>query len=174
MTSSKVAPEAGAETFAPPVANVYAEGLLAGLAGGVAVALWFFVLDVLKGRPLYTPMVLGTALFGSAEQLADQPSLPINFETVLGFTWFHLLTFLVIGFLASQLLALAERAADIGFGAVLLFVLIEAGFLITCMAIAEPVLHAIAWPAVLVGNLLAAAAMAGVFWRRHRGLRIEP
>jgi hypothetical protein len=36
------------------------------------------------------------------------------------------------------------------------------------------VLRALAWPAVLLGNLLAAAAMVGYFWRRHPNLTIRP
>jgi len=36
------------------------------------------------------------------------------------------------------------------------------------------VLRALTWPEVLVGNLLAAAAMAAVFWRRHPRLAIRP
>jgi hypothetical protein len=42
------------------------------------------------------------------------------------------------------------------------------------MLFAEPVLQALAWPAVLLGNLLAAAAMGFTLWRWHPGLRILP
>ena len=31
--------------------------------GAATIAIWFAVLDVVSGRPLYTPTVLGTALF---------------------------------------------------------------------------------------------------------------
>jgi hypothetical protein len=36
------------------------------------------------------------------------------------------------------------------------------------------VLQAISWPSILIGNLLAAAAMGLVFWRRHPRLVIRP
>ena len=42
------------------------------------------------------------------------------------------------------------------------------------MVYAEAALQALTWPAILVGNLLAAAAMAIVFRRRHPRMRIEP
>jgi len=42
------------------------------------------------------------------------------------------------------------------------------------MFFAEPILHALAWPAVLVANVLAAAAMGGYFWVRHPNLRVQP
>ena len=37
-----------------------------------------------------------------------------------------------------------------------------------------PVLQALAWPAILVANLLAATAMGGFFWLRHPNLRVQP
>ena len=40
--------------------------------------------------------------------------------------------------------------------------------------IAAPVLQALTWPAVIVGNLLAAGVMAAYLWRRHPSLRVEP
>ena len=76
--------------------------------------------------------------------------------------------------MASRLLALAERNLNLGFGILLLFVIFEFGFVGAAFIFAEPVLHALTWPAILIGNLLAAAAMAGYFWRRHPNLTIEP
>ncbi len=39
---------------------------------------------------------------------------------------------------------------------------------------AELILHALAWSEVLVGNLIAAAAMGGYLWHRHPNLKIRP
>lgn len=153
---------------------VYTDGMLAGVAGGLAVALWFLVIDAWGGRPFYTPTVLGTAVFhggvGSVDLAAIRPSL----EVVLPFTWLHLLVFATIGVVASRLLAVAERNPNYGFGVLLFFVIFEIGFVAVCLVLAEQVLHALAWPAVLVGNLLAAVAMAAVLWRRHPDLRVLP
>jgi len=55
-----------------------------------------------------------------------------------------------------------------------LFVLFEFGFIAGAMLFAQPVLRALAWPAILVANLLAAAAMAGYFRLRHPNLRVQP
>ncbi len=154
--------------------RVYGEGLAAGLVGAATIALWFLLLDTIAGRPFYTPTVLGTALFRGGQGLDNPAALPVDFEVVMSFTWVHVLAFLVIGVAASRLLALAERDPNFGFGILLLFVIFSFGFVVVCMAFAGPVLRAIAWPAMLVGNLLAAAAMATVFWRRHPSLRIAP
>ena len=156
------------------VSGVYAEGIRAGLVGAATIALWFFLLDLIAGHPLYTPNVLGTALLRGSDALAAPETLPVSLETVITFTWIHVLAFLLIGVAASRLVALAEREPSFGFGIVLLFVFFEAGFLVASMVLAEPLLRALAWPAVVVGNLLAAGAMTAVFWRRHPRLTIRP
>jgi hypothetical protein len=56
----------------------------------------------------------------------------------------------------------------------LFFVIFEFGFVAAALVFAEPILHALAWPAVLMGNLLAAAAMGLYFWRHHLNLSIKP
>ena len=156
-----------------PIPAVYAEGLLAGIVGAVTVAIWFLIIDMVNGRPLYTPTVLGTALFGGAGLEAPESIAP-SFEMALSFTWVHVLVFLLIGVAGAWLLTFVEENPSVGFGVVILFVFFEFGFLLASTVIAEPVLHALAWPAVLVGNFLAAAAMAAIFWWRHPNLTIRP
>ena len=154
------------------VTRLYQEGLIAGLVGAATVALWFLIIDVIQGRPLYTPTVLGASLFhrGAAPWLDSVP----NFEMVLMFTWVHGLAFIVIGGIVARLLAFAERQPNMGFGILMLFVFFEFGFIAAAMLFAEPVLRALAWPAILVANLLAAAAMGSYFWLRHPNLRVQP
>ena len=150
------------------------EGIVAGLIGAATLAVWFLILDAIQGRPLYTPTVLGTALFGNASALGAPERLPVSFEMALMFTWVHVLAFAVLGGIAAYLLALAERDPNYGFGILLFFVVFMFGFLVVAMVFAEDVLHALAWPKILVGNLLAAGAMAAYFWRRHPNLTIRP
>lgn len=172
MTQPVVTSPTRDETRAP-VTDVYQEGIVAGLLGAAVIALWFLILDSARGLPLYTPSVLGAALF-RRELLASPGPLPISGEMVAVYTWVHGLVFCLIGGLASRLLALAEERPNLGFGIVLLFVVFEFGFVGVALAFAEPVLHALTWPAVLVGNLLAASAMAAYLWRRHPNLTIQP
>ena len=154
------------------VTRLYQEGLIAGLVGAATVALWFLLIDSIQGRPLYTPTVLGAALFhrGAAPWLDAVP----NLEMVLMFTWVHGLAFIVVGGVVARLLAVAERQPNLGFGVLMLFVLFEFGFIAVAMLFAEPVLRALAWPAILVANLLAATTMGGYFWLRHPNLRVQP
>ena len=153
--------------------RLYQEGLVAGLVGAVTIALWFLIIDVIQGRPLYTPTVLGTALFRRGAG-APWPEVLPDLEMVLMFTWVHGLVFVAIGGVAARLLGLAERQPSAGFGILMLFVFFEFGFIVTAMLLAAPVLQALAWPAILVANMLAAAAMGGYFWLRHPNLRVRP
>jgi len=116
------------------VTRLYQEGLIAGLIGAATVALWFLIVDSIQGRPLYTPTVLGAALFhrGAAPWLDAVP----NLEMVLMFTWVHGLAFVVIGGIVARLLALAERQPNAGFGILLLFVFFEFGFIAAAMLFA--------------------------------------
>jgi hypothetical protein len=154
--------------------RVYQEGIVAGILGALGVALWFLVVDLMHGRPFYTPTLLGTALFGRGVWPATLESVPPSFEMVAMFTWVHLLAFAVVGVVVARLLAMAERHPSLGFGFVLLFVILEACFTAAVMIVAAPVLRALTWPAILVANMLAAAVMAGYFWLRHPTMSMRP
>ena len=172
--SQVTSPVLPASSTAEEISKLYQEGIVAGIIGAATIAIWFLILDAINGRPLYTPTVLGTALFKGGEGLASPESLAVNLDMVLMFTWVHGLVFIIIGGVASRLLGLAEHNPNIGFGILLLFVMFEFGFVAVSMAFAEAVLRVLAWQAVLVGNLLAAAAMSGYFWQRHPNLTVSP
>jgi len=165
-------PHAG--TSMSDVARLYQEGIVAGVLGAATIAVWFLILDSINGRPLFTPSVIGTALFRGTQGMDAPESMPVSFDMVLVTTWLHFLVFTVVGGAASRLLGFAEERPNLGFGVILLFVVFEFGFLAVVMAFAQPVLHALTWPAILVGNLLAALVMAVYFWRHHPNLQIEP
>jgi hypothetical protein len=167
-------PTTTVSTFSPDTTRVYQEGIVAGILGGLTVALWFLVVDVAQGRPLYTPTVLGQALFGRGGWPGTLESLPPSFEMVAMFTWVHLLAFTVIGVAVSRLIAMAEQHPGLGFGFVLLFVILTACFTAAAMIVAAPVLRALTLPSILVANLLAAAVMAGYFWLRHPKMAMRP
>ena len=62
---------------------VYKEGFIAGIVGALTVALWFLVVDMMHGRPFYTPTILGTALFGRGVWPATLETAPASFEMVV-------------------------------------------------------------------------------------------
>jgi len=150
------------------------EGIMAGICGAATIILWFLLLDVLAGHPLYTPNMLGTALFKGGSGLMPLAHVELSLGIVGAFTALHWLVFALIGALASLLLALAEHNPNLGFGVLLFFILSTEGLVGGVMMFAEPVLHALAWQSVLVGNLFAAVTMGGYLWRRHAPMVIYP
>jgi hypothetical protein len=152
----------------------YGEGVAAGLIGAGTVAIWFFVLDLVKGRPLYTPAILGRAVFRgfTNANTFQQPDAP--FELIVSFTWLHGLVFCAIGLIGVWLIHKAEVSPHFGYGIALLLTIMLSGFIVICMLFAEPILHAITIPSILIGNLLAMAAMGVFFWRRHPKLKALP
>lgn len=161
-------------TASADVSEIYQQGIVAGVIGAATVAIWFFLIDLFQGRPFYTPNVLGAALFHRAGELDRSLGSAPSFESVVMYTWVHGMIFCLIGGVAAKLLALAERDLHLGFGIVLLFIVFEFGFVAAAFIVAEPILHFLAWPLVLVGNLLGAIAMTVYFWRHHPNLKISP
>jgi len=56
------------------------EGILVGLAGAAAVAVWFLLLDLVAGAPLRTPALLGEVLF---DGLRDRAALSDGYWTLV-------------------------------------------------------------------------------------------
>src|SRR6185295_9479726 len=80
---------------------VYEQGLAAGVLGAAAVAIWFLIVDLVAGRPFFTPSILGTALFQGSAAVATPERVPVSLEMVVVFTWIHVLVFVIIGVAAS-------------------------------------------------------------------------
>jgi hypothetical protein len=154
--------------------QVYQEGMIAGVLGALTIALWFLLLDTLSGRPLWTPTVLGTALFRGGAELGTPGTLPVSVEMVLMFTWVHGLVFIALGGIAARLLDHVERHPSSGFGVLLLFVVFQFGFIVVATFFATPALRVLSSWSILVANLLAAAAMTAYFRRRHPDIRVSP
>ena len=56
--------------------SIVREGLIAGFLGATAVAVWFFIVDMIGGRPLFTPNTLGEGLlsvFGRSPEPRNAP-----------------------------------------------------------------------------------------------------
>lgn len=146
------------------------DGIVAGILGGVAVAVWFFLLDLVLGRLLYTPAALGSALFHGATTTAD---VQVTAATVLGYTAVHFAGFILVGIVFAALVIRAEKSPPLLMGLALLFVTFETLLLGLVAIVAAWLLEALAWWSIGVGNLLAAAVMAFYLWRTHPRLRGE-
>lgn len=150
--------------------RVIREGLVAGFIGAIAVALWFLVLDLMRGQVLFTPAALGSAVLFGARGVA---AVEITAATVLGYTAIHFGAFLLLGLLASTLAVAAERQPELILGLVLLFVVLEAAFIGMIAIAANWLLGALHWWTIAVANIVAAAAMGVYLWNEHPLLQAE-
>lgn len=145
--------------------SVLREGLVVGMIGAAAVAVWFLAIDLVAGRIFFTPAALGSVIFHGA---TGEAAVQMNAVTVLGYTGVHLGAFFVTGMIAAAIVALAEdRHPYILLGAVLLFVTFETFFIGLLTIVAQWLLNVIPWWTIAVGNLVAAGAMGYYLWTRH-------
>lgn len=152
------------------------EGVLAGLVGAAAIALWFLILDTFRGQALHTPTVLGTAFFRGGAGL-EEGTLPVSIAMVTLYSVVHWLAFTVTGMLAALLVAAAARAGAVWTSILVffgLFAVLEFGFrLAGATLLTQEALYKLAWQNVMTGNLLAAAAMGVFLMQRQRSAKLE-
>jgi len=141
-------------------APVLREGVVAGIIGATAVALWFLVLDLAYGDPLRTPRFLGTAMLRQEDALGS----------VISYTIVHTLAFVLFGLAGALLLAAAEQRPAFLFPFMLLYLAFELFFFAVVLVLARWVLEELAGWAIVVGNLVAGASMLTYYFRTHRSL----
>jgi len=147
------------------------DGIIAGLIGATCIAVWFLIIDTIAGQPFRTPAALGAGL---VDVLGPNDPTDSMAAFVLVYTVFHFAAFMFVGLLASLIVHLARQEPSILLGFVVLFVATEVGFygLVGLLHQASS-LGSLAWYQVMIGNLIAAAAMGVYFWRTHRELEDE-
>ena len=160
----------GYHEFAAAPHPLLYEGVLAGVIGATAIAVWFFVLDAISGRMFFTPITLGRGLVGVIAPGVDYGPT----ASVLVYTVFHYAAFMFVGLAASLVVFLARKEPSILFAFILLFAVAEVGIyvLVSILDVATP-LGRFAWLQIMAGNVIAAGAMGWFFWHRHRELGEE-
>ena len=155
--------------------TVMRQGLMAGLIGAVAVAMWFFVVDIIEGRAFFTPALLGSVVFWGVR---DAAAVVISFQTVAAYTVIHFLAFGVVGVIVSRLLSDAEKEPSLLAVLLQLFIGLELGFHAVSALLFTSISAEVAWFNVAISNLIAAGAMGYYFWLKrlvlHRGLFQSP
>ena len=146
---------------------LFIRGLVTGLVGAAAVAVWFMLLDLIAGYPFRTPAALGSALlFGaSGERMVPGPGV------VAVYTVVHVAAFAISGLI---FVAIAEQFARWSpvLPLTIPFAIVLEAVVVAAMALgARWVLGAVGFWTVLVGNVLAVASMGWYVWRTDPALR---
>lgn len=122
--------------------------LMSGAYASAAVALFFLAVDGARGAPLFTPSLVGTALFAGAWPVANEA---IRFDMVALYSVFHLVACVAWGTALSVVYATVPAFQRRPWA------LAAASFATVTLAVA--VVDAVALPG-LVGSLGAAAVLA--------------
>ncbi len=151
------------------------ESIITGLIGAGVVALWFLILDLVKGQPLITPSVLGQVfILGKSDPDLAQPMM----VAVAAYTALHIAAFLTFGALVTWLVFQADRNNIARFALLMLFVAFEVLFYGLIVMFLQGTSGLFPFWTVLVANSLAAVAMGWYLFRRHpalwRALEREP
>jgi hypothetical protein len=138
------------------------QGLIVGLIGYAAVAVFYTVFDLLAARgSLFTVDLLGKAFFrGVRDPALLQLPQRLDADAIMIYNGFHLAAALVIGQVVTQLVALADRRPRSG-RAVL--AVLTAGFVVTVLAVGgltEGIRPLLPWWSIVVANA-AAVVLAG-------------
>ena len=144
--------------------RVIREGVVAGLIGATVVAVWFFIIDLIAGHPLFTPQALGQALMTA---LPGPSRGEGALQVIMLYTVFHYAAFFVLGMIAVGIIHASEREPSVLAGFLILFVAFEVGFYLFIMLIQRSLLGNIAWYQIGVANVLAAVFMGRYLVRAH-------
>lgn len=142
--------------------RVTREGIAAGLIGATAVAVWFAILDLIQGKFLATPVMLGTSL-GSLFLNGDTPGQAAAF---LGYTLFHYGAFVLAGLGFSWVVNGAEKVPSVVIGLLGLVAVFEVwwvgGTYLLSRGFGE-----LTWLQVFIANIIGAGVMSFYLWRQH-------
>lgn len=148
--------------------SVLGEGTDVGLIGGVAIAAYFLILDLIAGYPFRTPSVLGqVVLFGNPD-----PVLTVRDPAAIAaYTVFHFVLFILLGMALVKIVHLATTSSVIRFALLPLFLAFEVFFYGVIVMLSERTSELFPLWTVIVANTLAAVAMGITLWVRHPAFR---
>ena len=127
-------------------------GVIAGVIGATALAFWFLVIDGSQGEPFRTPGFLGGALLGT-------DALEPGAGPVILYTLLHYAAFIGVGLGVSWSLSKIHTTPNVFLGLALGFGLYDLVFYTSVTVTGIDVIGEFAWPAVLVGNLIAGVSL---------------
>src|SRR5260221_1341980 len=122
--------------------KIVRDGVIAGILGATAVAVWFVGVDVIYAHAFRTPTALGKGLL----RLFGPPTDDSVFMLVAAYTVFHYVAFIAAGLLVSVIVHWAQTQPTVLAGALMRFVAVSNGFSRLSSALGgSPLLRAPRW-----------------------------
>lgn len=148
-------------------ARIIIDGAVAGIIGAVVVALWFLIFDTIRGHPLETPAMLAATLLHGSHAAEVHRSLGL---LTLEYSMLHFAAFIAFGIAGGLLLETCETESSLLFSLAIFFAAFEVFFIAVVLFLGPNVMAELTWWGIIVGNLLATAAMLTYFFWRHPAL----
>jgi hypothetical protein len=126
-------------------------GMVGGLAAGFVVALWFFLVDVVSGQVLRTPVLLARIILGLDS--TDGVAALASPQLVLGYTVIHFTVFAFLGAVMAMFLAAIKIAPSVLLGAGFGVGALSAVYYLALLITGGDVLNVLPAPHVLGANL---------------------
>jgi hypothetical protein len=133
------------------------EGMMVGVMGACIVALWLLLVDFVQREAFFTPSLLADHLLGRDE---DAHALSVDLARVSAVAVVHGGLFVLFGIAAAWVVSRYVKHPSVVGLFVALFVALEGGFLVGSALLIPGAAGEIGHLAIVVGNALAAFAMA--------------
>jgi hypothetical protein len=147
-------------------ADLAFDAFYSGALGGSVVALFFLVVDVMDGQPLFTPSLLGRVLFHG---VAAQDVARVQLDAVAYYSIAHIAAFIALGAALAWLVHEVELHSRLPVVVLLvLFAILEVAFYAVASLALSGVVARLGIVRIAIANLLAAGLMALFFLLSHR------
>jgi hypothetical protein len=146
-----------------------ARGIVTGLVGAAAVAVWAVLVDLwVVGLAFFTPASIGSALFLGA----DSPAVVrVGLGIVAAYAVLHVAAFCGLGIILDAVAGRLERRPGLWLVTLMAFIIVGGASLGIVSLFAAWVMGMLGIWTIGVGSLIAVVAMAAYLWRTHPTLR---
>jgi hypothetical protein len=148
-------------------ARIVIDGAVAGIIGAFVVALWFLIFDTIRGHPLETPALLAATILHGSHTAQVHHAIGL---LTLEYSLIHFAAFIAFGIAGGLLLETCETESSLLFSLAIFFAAFEVFFIAVVLFLGPNVMAELTWWGIIVGNLLATAAMLSYFFWRHPAL----
>ena len=150
----------------PTWADFVYDAFYSGAIGGSIVALFFLVLDTIRGEPFFTPSLMGQVLFEGA---TAQEVVDLRLDMVAYYSAVHFAMFGMLGGAVALAVREVELHARNPVGVLVgLFVFVEWAFFVATWIFLPGVMAALGPFRVAFANLLAASGIVLFLTSQHR------
>lgn len=148
--------------------SILGEGVLVGVAGALAAAIWYLLIDLLSGTPFRTPNALGHAF---AHVAAGQSPDAIRADAVLGYGVVHLVIFVAMGVVLTWLVHQVVQHGSLRMALWLGIVIAFTGLALAMYMLTPASGYRLPWWSTVGGAAVGSLSEVYLLWRRHPGLQ---